>query len=184
MANQSTAFAPQLAEDEKLTPVMIYTGQSMVWGQAFSKQAIRVSTWLNTEMTPSYMKIYNAKLLLVGGSNPPVPINHPILHLQTSGINAFHLMPPFDEGLDYDPDEPNRKMVPVSAYLGYFRFDGFNRMAEMTTMDNFLGAAKGKYITIYDITMTCPLIPSIKGIKAPMVLLRQSQVTFTENETK
>ena len=49
-------------------------------------------------------------------------------------------------------------------------------------VDNYLGAAKGEYISIYDIKMTCPLIPSIKGIKAPMVLLRQSCITFTGDE--
>jgi len=182
MSNQNTPFTPKLDDDDKLTPIMIYTGQNMVWGQAFSKQAIRVSTWLNTEMAPSYMKIYNVQLLMVGGTNAPTPAKHPVLFLQTSGINAFHLMPPYTEGADYDPDEPNRKMVPVSAYIGYFRFDGFTRMAEMTTMDNVLGAAKGDYITIYDISMTCPLMPSIKGIKAPMVLLRQARVSFTLNE--
>ncbi len=55
-------------------------------------------------------------------------------------------------------------------------------MAEITTIDNLLGAAKGEYITIYDITMTSPQIPSIKGIKAPMVLLRQARVTFAVKE--
>ncbi|MFC1997182.1 hypothetical protein ACFLXI_06195 [Chloroflexota bacterium] len=182
MSKQSTSFSPRLGDDDKLTPVMIYTSHSMVWGQAFSKQAIRVSTWLYTEMAPTYMKIYNAQQLMVGGSNSPVPVKRPVLHLQTRGINAFHLMSPFSEGADYDPDEPNRKLVTVSAYVGYFRFDGFARMAEMTTMDNYLGAAKGEYISIYDIKMTCPLIPSIKGIKAPMVLLRQSCITFTGDE--
>ena len=178
----STSFTPQLGDDDKLTPIMAYTSLSMVWGQVFSKQAIRVSTWLYTEMAPTYMKIYNAQLLIVGRSDTPTPAKYPVLHLQTRGIIAFHLMPPFAEGVDYDPGEPNRKMVPVSAFIGYFRFDGSARMAEFTSIDNFLGAAKGDYITIYDVTMTCQLIPSIKGIKAPMVLLRQSHVTFTGDE--
>ena len=182
MSNQNSSFTPQLEDDDKLTPVMIYTSHSMVWGQAFSKQAIRVSTWLNTDMAPTYIKIINGQLLQVGGSTPQAPIKYPILHLQTRSINAFHLMPPLTEGADYDPDEPNRKMVSVSAYVGYFRFDGFARMAEITNIDNLLGAAKGEYITFYDITMTSPQIPSIKGIKAPMVLLRQARVTFAVKE--
>ena len=114
MTNQNTTFTPQLGEEDKITPVMIYTSHSMVWGQAFSKQAIRVSTWLHTDMAPTYMKIYNAQLLLAGGSSSPAPAKHPILHLQTRNINAFHLVPPFADDVDYDPDEPNRKMVPVS----------------------------------------------------------------------
>jgi hypothetical protein len=182
MSNQNNPFMPQPADDEKLTPAMIYTSHSMVWGQVFSKQAIRVSTWLYTEMAPTYMKIYNAQQLMVGGSGSLAPIKHNIIYLQTNSINAFHLMPPFSEGADYDPDELNRKLVALSAYVGYFSFQGFARMAELTTMDNFLEATKGEYIAFYDITMTCPLIQSIKGIKAPMVLLRQSRVTFTSKE--
>ena len=142
----------------------------------------RVSTWLNTDMAPTYMKIYNVQILLVGGSSSPAPSKYPILHLQTSNINAFHLMPPFADGADYDPDEPNRKMVSVSAFTGYFRFDGFARMSEMNTLGNFLSSAKGDFITIYDTAMTCPLIPSIKGIKAPMTLFRQKQVAFSVAE--
>ena len=40
MTQQNTPFIPQLADDEKLTPVMIYTSHSLVWGQLFSKEAI------------------------------------------------------------------------------------------------------------------------------------------------
>ena len=134
-------------------------------------------------MAPAYLKIFNAQVLLVGGSQSLAPIKKPIIHLQTKGINAFHLMPPNDEGADYDPDEPNRKMVPTTAYLGYFQFDGFSRMATFTDMDNFLGAAKGEYITIYDVTMTSPMVPSIKGVKAPMLLLRQERVVFSADES-
>ncbi len=183
MTNQNTPFTPQIADDEKLTPIMIYTSHSLVWGELYSKQAIRVSSWLLTDMAPTYFKIFNAQFLIIGGSQPLAPIKQPVIHLQTRGINAFHLMPPNEEGADYDPDEPNRKMVPTTAYAGYFRFDGFTRMATFSNMDNYLGAAKGEYTIIYDITMTCPMVPSIKGIKAPMVLLRQGRVIFTADES-
>ena len=183
MTNQNTLFTPQIADDEKLTPIMIYTSHSLVWGQLYSKKAIRVSSWLLTDMAPTYMKIFNAQFLIIGGSQPLAPIKQPVLHLQTKGINAFHLMPPNEEGADYDPDEPNRKMVPTKAFVGYFRFDGFARMATFSNMDNYLGAAKGEFITIYDITMTCPMVPSIKGIKAPMILLRQGRVIFAADES-
>lgn len=183
MTQENTTITPQLADDDKLTPVMIYTSHSLIWGQLYSKKAIRVSSWLLTDMAPTYFKIFNAQVLFVGGTQTLAPIKKSVLHLQTKGINAFHLMPPQDEGADYDPDEPNRKMVPTTAYLGYFRFDGFSRMATFTNMDNFLGAAKGEYISIYDVTMTCPMVPSIKGIKAPMLLLRQERVLFAADES-
>ncbi len=179
MTNQHTLFTPQLAGDEKLTPVMIYTSHSLVWGQLYSKKAIRVSSWLLSDMAPTYFKIYSAQVLFVGGSQTLAPIKKPVLQLQTKGINAFHLMPPDEDGADYDPNEPNRKMVPLTAHVGYFQIDGFARMATFTDVDNFLGAAKSEYITIYDTTMTCPMVPSIKGIKASMILLRQERVIFS-----
>ena len=182
MSEQNIPPGIELAADEKLTPVMIYTSHSMIWGQLYSKQAIRVSTWLHTEMVPTYFKIYEAQMLLVSGGQTQAPIKLPVIYLHTKNINAFHLMPPFAEGADYDPDEPNRKMVPTAAFIGAFRFDGFTRMADFSTMDNYLGALKAEFTTIYDITMTCPLVPSIKGIKSPMVLLRQERVLFSANE--
>jgi len=183
MSEQNSPSEIQLGSDDKLTPVMIYTSSSMIWGQLFSKQAIRISTWLNTDMVPSYFRMHEANILMISGSQTPSPIKLPVLYLHTKNINAFHLMPPFAEGADYDPDEPNRKMVPIAAFVGNFRFDGFIRMAEFTNLDNYLGALKGEYTTIYDITMTCPLVPSIKGIKAPMLLLRQERVFFSANES-
>jgi hypothetical protein len=183
MSEQNIPPGVELADNDKLTPVMLYTSHSMVWGQLYSKEAIRVSTWLHTDMVPSYFKIYEANVLMISGSKTPAPLKIPTLYLQTKNINAFHLMPPFAEGADYDPDEPNRKMVPTAAFVGYFRFDGFSRMAEFTTMDNYLGALKGEYTSIYDITMTCPMVPSIKGIEAPMVLLRQERVSFAAEDS-
>ena len=183
MSDQNTTATIQLADDEKLTPIMIYTSHSMVWGGLYSKQAIRVSTWLNTDMVPTYFRIFDAQILLVSGGQTPPPIKLPVLHLNTQNINAFHLMPPFADGADYDPNEPNRKMVPTAALIGAFRFDGFVRMAEFSNVDNYLGALKGEYTPLYDITMTCPLVPSIKGVKAPMVLLRQDRVMFSAEES-
>ena len=41
-------------------------------------------------------------------------------------------MQQFAEGADYDSGEQNRKMIPVSANIGYFRLNGFIKMAELT----------------------------------------------------
>lgn len=181
MSEQNIPPGIELAEDDKLTPIMIYTSHNMIWGQLYSKQAIRVSTWLQTDMVPNYFRIYDANVLMISSAQVPPPTKLPTLHLHTKNINAFHLMPPSAalEGTDYDPDEPNRKLVPTAAFIGHFRFDGFTRMAEFSSLDNYLGALKGEYTTIYDTTMTCPLVPSIKGVKAPMVLVRQERVLFS-----
>jgi hypothetical protein len=61
---------PAIAADEKLTATMFYTGHSMIWGQVFSKKPIRVSTWLLTDMAPNYLTIFDAQVLIIGGSKP------------------------------------------------------------------------------------------------------------------
>ncbi len=182
MTNQSANSSHQLAADDKLTPAMFYTTHGMVWGQVHSKQAIRVSTWLLTDMVPSFIKILDAQQLFIGGTQTQAPLKTPVLFLQINNINAYHLMPPVLEPPDYDPNEPNRKMVPTTGFIGPFRFDGFSRMADFTNMENYLGAAKAEFIPLYDSKMTCALVPSIKGIQAPMVLLRQKRVIFHSAE--
>ena len=181
MTEQNTSTHPQITDDDKLTPAMFYTSNSMIWGKVLSKKPIRVSTWLLTDMAPNYLTIYDAQVLLVGGQKP-VSLKFPALYLQTHNINAYHLIPPASEPPDYDPDEPNRKMVPTTALVGAFRFDGFTRMASFSTAENYLAAAKAEFVTIYDARMTCPLVPSIKGVQTPMVLLRQYRVMFAMSE--
>ncbi|HIE56850.1 MAG TPA: hypothetical protein EYP88_01270 [Anaerolineales bacterium] len=174
----TTSNLPPIADDEKLTATMFYTATSMIWGQVLSKQPIRISTWLLTDMAPNYLKLYDAKVLMIGGAQIPAPVKFPVLYLQINNVNAYHLLPPASEPPDYDPDEPNRKMVPTTAMVGHFRFDGLTRMAAFSAADNYLAAAKAAFIPIYDSQMTCPLFPSIKGMKTPMVLLRQHRAMF------
>jgi len=181
MTDQNTPSHPQLADDDKLTATMFYTANSMIWGNVLSKKPIRVSTWLLTDMAPNYLTIFDAQVLIIGGSKP-ASLKFPILHLQIHNINAYHLIPPASEPPDYDPNEPNRKMVPTTAIIEPFRFDGFTRMASFSTSDNYLAAAKAEFITIYDARMTCPLVPSIKGVQTPMLLLRQHRVMFAMEE--
>jgi hypothetical protein len=180
MTNQTTDPMIELAPDEKLTPAMAYTSHSLVWGQVVSKDAIRISSWLRTDLAPIFMKFVNAQVLPVGGSQNLPPQKVKYLHLKSENIDAFHIMPPATDTPDFDPNEPNRKMVPVIAFVGYFQFSGFIRMAEFNNMDNYLDATKGDFATIYDVTMNCPLMPSIKGVSSKMVILRREQLIFSE----
>lgn len=181
MTEQTSPSHPQIGDNDKLTATMFYTTNSMIWGQVLSKKPIRVSTWLLTDMAPNYLTIYDAQALIIGG-HKPVSLKFPVLHLQIFNVNAYHLIPPASEPPDYDPDEPNRKMVPTTAIIEHFRFDGFTRMAAFSNANNYLAAAKAEFVPIYDARMTCPLVPSIKGVQTPMVLLRQHRVMFAMEE--
>jgi hypothetical protein len=182
MTENSTQPTPTLASDEKSTPVMIYTPQALIWGKVISKEAIRVNIWLRTDVAPLYMRLIDAQVLLIGGRTSPKPVKHATLYVQTNQIIAFHLLPPAEEPLDYDPDEPNRIMQPTTALLGFFQFDGSIRMSAQTELDNFLNASKGEFLPLYNAKMTCPAIPSIKAIQTPLVLIQQKVAMFTPQE--
>src|SRR5512139_149298 len=58
-----------LRPDEKTTPVMLYTKESVVRGELVTKEIVyRINIWLRTDGVPKYMHLLNAQVdLLEGG---------------------------------------------------------------------------------------------------------------------
>jgi hypothetical protein len=166
-------------QDEKLVPTMIYTPQRLIWGQLITKPVIRVSTWLQTEMAPKYINLSEAQVLFLNGSSETKPIRYPDVYVETQQIIAYHILQPADESPYFDPNAPNRKMEPVTALVGVFRFDCAIRLAEQSDLKNFLSVQKGNFLPVFDPIMSCPLLPSIKGVRSPFALLRQEATLFS-----
>ena len=181
MTPQPTAQAYIPADDEKLNSVMIYTPQKLIWGQLISKKAVRVSTWMQMGMAPTYMCMTDTQTMIFGAGQSTKTLKSSILHIQTRQIIAYHLLPPSSEAPYYDINEPNRKMAPATAFVGGFRFDCTIRMAQQSKLDIFLGVAKGDFLPIFDVLMSCPVMPSLKGIRAPFALVRQEAAMFTQS---
>lgn len=58
-----------LRPDEMTSPVMLYTLQSVVRGEAVVKQSVpRVNIWLRTDGAPKYIHVLKAQVLAFGGS--------------------------------------------------------------------------------------------------------------------
>lgn len=169
-----------LKTDEKFVPIMIYTPQRLIWGQLLTKEVIRVSTWLQTEMAPKYLNLCDAQVLFWGSNNGKYPAKFPHLFIETAQIMAYHILPPADESPYFDPEAPNRKMLPVTAVAGVYKFDCVIRLAEQSNLKNFLEVQKGDFLPVYDAVMSSPVIPSIKGIQTPHVLIRQGSTFFSE----
>jgi hypothetical protein len=125
-------------------------------------------------MAPNYLKVLDAQVLLFGAGPSTTTIKIPLLHVQKDQIIAYHLLPPSDESPYFDRSEPNRKMESVTIIAGLFRFDGKLRMAENTDLETFLGALKEVFLPVFNISMTVPLLPSIKGITFPFAMVKQS----------
>ena len=84
--------------------------------------------------------------------------------------------------MDYDPNEPQRKMLPTTALIGPFRFDGFLRMSTHTNLERFLDVSKEAFTSMYDLVITQPTIPSMGAIKVPIALIRNETVLFSPRE--
>jgi hypothetical protein len=58
-----------LRPDEKTTPVMLYTHDTLVRGEAVTKQnVLRLNIWLRTDGAPKYIHVLKAQVLVFGGS--------------------------------------------------------------------------------------------------------------------
>jgi hypothetical protein len=175
----NSTFEP--GEDEKLTPLMIYSAQKLIWGKALSKQLIQVSSWLLSEMAPNYITLIDAQVLIFGTGQNSAKLNFSFLNIQTSQINAYHILPPADESPYYGSSEPNRKMEPVSVLSSIFRFDASIHMATQSNLYRFLSVTKEEFVPLFDVWMTSPVLPAIKGVKSPFALIRQSTAAFSYN---
>ena len=170
-----------LQPDEKATAVMSYTLSSVAWGEVVTKEAIRVGTWLRTQFAPQYIALYDAKLILTGGTmHTPFPFRE--LYVPTAQIVAFHLVPPTVESLDYDPQEPMRKMEPTTALVGPFRLDGCIRMSTHTNLERYLDLSTEAFTPIYEVDITQPTTPGLRPLHVPYVLVRRDMVIFSTRE--
>ncbi len=161
---------------EKVTSVMAYTNDHLVWGDFLTKEAIHVSIWLRTPGIPIHILLRDAYVVMFGGSATPKPLRYPELFLPTSQIIGFHIRPPARDPLDYDPTEPNRKMEPVTALVGWFRFNGLIRMVTQTTVERYLEVARETFIPLYDVEVSQPSFPTMSSIRIPFALVRSEKL--------
>ncbi len=171
-----------LDADDKITRVMAYTQNGLVWGEVVTKRAIRVSIWLRTQMAPQYVSLHAAQTIVMQGGTSSQPQRFRRIHLPTSQINAFHITPPDHDPVDYDVQELNRKMAPVTAMFGSFRFDGLFRMSTQTDLESFLDVSKEPFVTMYEVQISQPAQAAKGVLRVHMALLRRDQVLFAVRE--
>jgi len=167
-----------LRPDEKTSPVMLYTLQSVVRGEAVVKQNVpRVNIWLRTDGAPRYIHVLQAQVLAFGGS-PVKAASYSELYFPTSHVIAFHTLPPTDEPLDYDPSEGDRKMEAVDLLVGTFVMKGQIRISTHTEVDHTLESAVVSWMSVYDVSITNPYLPQMPALQVPMVLVNPSHIPF------
>jgi hypothetical protein len=168
-----------LRPDEKTTPVMIYTPNTVVRGELVTKQSVlRINIWLRTEGAPRYMHVLKPQILVFGGS-PVKALSYSEIFFPTSEIIAFHTLPPINEPLDYDPNEANRTMVPLDLLVGTFIMKGKIRISTQTEVSTSLEMARVSWLSVYEITINNPYLPQMAALQVPMILVSPNHVSFT-----
>lgn len=167
-----------LRPDEKTTPVMLYTQNSVVRGEVVTtNNVLRVNIWLRTDGAPKYMHILKPQVLIFGGS-PVKALSYSEIYFPTSQAIAFHTLPPVNEALDYEPTEANRTMEPVDAIVGTFLMKGKIRISSQTEVGTSLEVARISWMSLYDIMITNPYLPQMTGLQVPMALVNPTSVAF------
>lgn len=166
------------SSDEKLTPVMLYTQDTLVRGDVVTKQnVLRVNIWLRTEGAPKYLHILKPQVLVFGGS-PVKPLSYSEIYYPTTQLIGFHTLPPTDEPLDYDPDEMNRMMQPVDVMVGTFVMKGKIRISTQTEVGTSLEVARISWMSLYDVEIMNPYLPQMPALHVPMALVNPTHVAF------
>jgi len=165
-----------LAPGDKSSSIMIYNQTHLVRGEVVTPEAIRVSTWLRTQSAPEYIHIYNAHVYQQGISGPAQSRSFHEYYFPTNLVSTYHLVPPATDPLDYDPSEPNRKVMPVMVLIGGFSLNGNLRMTINTSLSRFLNVNREPFISLYDIEISNPAIPEMGAIHVPFALIRNRSV--------
>lgn len=171
-----------LRPDERTTPVMLYTQESVVRGEVVTKTSVlRVSIWLRTDGAPKYMHLLKPQVLVFGGS-PVKPLSYSEIYFPTTELIAFHILPPTNEPLDYEENEANRMMQPVEVLVGTFVMKGNIRISTQTEVGTSLEVARVSWMSLYDAVITNPYLPQMPPMQIPMLLVNPLHVAFALNE--
>ena len=172
-----------LRPDERTTPVILYTKESVVRGEVVTKESVhRVNIWLRSDGAPKYMHLLNAQVLVFGGGAGKA-LSYPEIFFPSGELIAFHTLPPTEEPLDYESSEANRIMVDVDVLAGTFIMKGKTRISSQTEIGISLEVARVLWMSLYDVAISNPHLPQMQILKVPMVLINPSRVAFaiTEN---
>jgi hypothetical protein len=167
-----------LTPDEKASMVMIYTRDTFVRGEVVTRQTVRINSWLRTQGMPEYIHLLRPQVLIFG-SNAIKSLSYAEIYVPTATVIGFHLVPPLTDDLDYEADEKNRAMQPVTVLVGSFHFKGKMRISSQTGIGPSLESSRLQWMSIYDVEVSNPYLPQMPVLTVPLILLNPKQVSFS-----
>jgi hypothetical protein len=167
-----------LRPDEMTTPVMLYSRDALVRGEAVTKESVvRMNIWLRTDGVPKYIHMLKPQVIVFGGT-PVKSQTFSEIYFPSSQLIGYHTLPPTDEPLDYDADEANRMMQEVKVMLGTFLIKGMIRISTQTELAASLEVARHAWLSLYDVEIANPYLPQMPVMRVPMMLINPEHVAF------
>jgi hypothetical protein len=166
----------ELAYDEKIAIVMVYTNNMLARGEVVAKENARVSIWLRTQGVPNYIHLYKPQVISFLGATPKT-FSFSELFIPTVQVVGFHLAPPAQDPPDYDAGEANRMMQMLDIMLGSFSLKGKIRISMQTDIATSLDVMRASWMSIYDADISNSHLPQF-NIHVPMLLVNPNQVNF------
>ncbi|MGD8397563.1 MAG: hypothetical protein PVG11_01765 [Anaerolineae bacterium] len=158
---------------EKATPVMIGTADMLMWGDLITKQAVRMSAFLNT-LAEDFVPLHDAKVLFLAPRRQVNPVERSVVYVKLEEILIFFSMAG-DEPL---PEESEvRRYDPMEAAVGSFRVEGQLLKSPIATLQNLLIVSKDAYMPFYHATVHHAGNPWLGSFASDVVQLRRDSMT-------
>lgn len=178
MTEAPSSSTVDLKYGETTTGMMFYTSDGLIWGDIIHHEEVFPSRILVGVTVHEFISIYNAQVLFTTPSFISRPVRHAEMHVPSKKILGYHLLPPQVDQLDYDQTEPNRKMAPVTVYMGAFRIQASLRISEVTTVKSNIEVMKSEFLSLYNLEIRHNLKTEMQAIKSNMGYFRIRENLF------
>jgi hypothetical protein len=170
----------ELKDNEKLTPVIFYTEDSLVHGKVVTTNIVRINIWLRSDSAPKYAHILDAQVISLTGNGKSMKLDE--IFLPVEQIIAYHAAPEIELEMDYMKNEPNRHMVPMKAVSkSLLTLSGENRMSTQTEFGTTLEVGRTSWLSLYNVAISTPNMPQLR-LETPMLLMRPDAFIFAPLE--
>lgn len=176
MMDNTTPDTIDVQTGEITSPLMVYTAHGLIWGNMLHNENILATRTLTGVTMPEFITLSDAQFLNIEPNYISPPASHQHIHVPTATILGYHLTPPHRDQLDYDHTEPNRKMVPVTLYLGALQARAVMRIASVSSIRTTLGAVKASFVSLYDLEIYHPNNPKLAPIRANLGYFRVNAI--------
>ena len=165
----------ELKANEKATPVVVYTENTLIHGEIVTRDIVRVNILMRTEGAPNYLHLLNAQIIYPDNATKIVKFAE--LFVPATEAIGYHVAPGTEIELDYDKSEENRKMQPVKAAMGSFFIDSKIRISTHTDLSTTLDVSRTAWLSLYEAEITNTYLSQMK-VEAKMILIRPEKILF------